>query len=384
MTRSRFLARAATVAAVAGGSALVPLTALTASASAASPKYVSDPSSLVNPFIGTTNGGDTFPGADLPFGMIQLGPVTPSHPSGGNYSYNDTTIDGYSLNDMSGPGCAAEGDVPILPTSGAVPASPADASSPLDHSQESASPGYYQLTSGGVETQLATTMRAGAERFTFPTGSAGNLLFKLSGSSTPDSATHFQVVSDKEVQGYVTTGDFCGANNQYTLHFDMTFNRPIASYGTWTNGQTQANDKAMTTHLTAAQQAQARQAAKLAGQQALADKGLPGTRNSANGKLRAGTSTAPAATPKALAPPVTGADGAYVSFNPANGVVQAKVGISYVSTANAASNLAAEVPASSSFASVKRSATTAWNQALGKIQIAGGTTDQQTPCYTGL
>jgi hypothetical protein len=83
-------------------------------------------------------------------------------------------------------------------------------------------------------------------------------------------------------------------------------------------------------------------------------------------------------------PPVTGADGAYVSFaNPANGVVKAKVGISYVSNDNATANLTKEIPAFN-FNSVKAAANTAWNQALGKIQIGGGTATQQTTFYTGL
>src|SRR5215469_13580418 len=80
----------------------------------------SDPAALVNPFIGTTNRGNTFPGADAPFGMVQWSPDTTSRPDGGGYSYNDSAITGFSLTHMSGPGCHAEGDVPVLPTTGAV------------------------------------------------------------------------------------------------------------------------------------------------------------------------------------------------------------------------------------------------------------------------
>ena len=294
MPRSRLLVRAATAAALVSGGALIPLCATSPASAASGPSYVKDPASLVNPFIGTSNGGDVFPGADLPFGMIQWSPDTPSRPSGGGYEYTDNSITGYSLSHLSGPGCGAEGDVPILPTTGAVPSDPSSATQPLDHSQETATPGYYSLDAGGVTTQLSTTTRAGIAKFAFPSGtSAGNLLFKLSDSGAPDSATHFQVVSNKEISGYVTTGDFCGATNQYTLHFDMTFNRPITGYGTWTNGSTpQANVKTLSTKLTAAQQATARQQAKVAGLQALSTDGLAGSRNSANGKLRANGSNA--------------------------------------------------------------------------------------------
>lgn len=362
------------------GGALIPLCA-TASA-APGPSYVPNPASLVNPLIGTANGGDTFPGADQPFGMIQWSPDTPSRPPGGGYQYSDNSIMGYSLTHLSGPGCGAEGDVPILPTTGAVGSNPSSATEPLSHSQETATPGYYQLNAGGVNTQLTTSLRSGIARFQFPTSaSTGNLLFKLSDSGAPDTATHFQVVSSREISGFVTTGDFCGASNQYTLHFDMTFNRPIASYGTWTNGSTpQANVKSMTTHLSAAQRAKAAKQAKVAGLKALSTKGLPGARNSANGRLRDNAGSARAA----AAPPVTGADGAYVSFNTGTrGAVEAKVGLSYVSNANAATNLAREIP-NWSFGSVKAAAHTAWNQALSKIQVAGGTNTQQTVFYTAL
>src|SRR5579875_2451382 len=142
MTRSSILARAAATAAVVSGGALISFSAsagaATSASHASSPAsraaavghatsgagYVPDPTTLVNPFIGTTNGGDTFPGADMPFGMIQWSPNTPSRPPGGNYYYGDTSILGYALTNMSGPGCASEGDVPILPTTGAIPGDP--------------------------------------------------------------------------------------------------------------------------------------------------------------------------------------------------------------------------------------------------------------------
>src|ERR1700722_8733980 len=231
MPHSGLLVRAATAAALVSGVALIPLCATSSASASSASSYVKNPASLVNPFIGTSTGGDVFPGADVPFGMIQWSPDTPTRPAGGGYQYTDNSITGYGLNHLSGPGCGAEGDVPILPTAGAVASDPSSATQPLDHSQETATPGSYSLDAGGVTTQLSTTTRAGIARFAFPSGtSAGNLLFKLSDSDAPDSATHFQVVSNREISGYVTTGDFCGATNQYTLHFDMTFNRPITGY----------------------------------------------------------------------------------------------------------------------------------------------------------
>ena len=77
--------------------------------------------------MGTGVGGasvgniDTFPGADMPFGMLQWSPDTaPDRASGGGYSYKDSAISGFSLTHLSGPGCAIYGDIPVLPTVGAV------------------------------------------------------------------------------------------------------------------------------------------------------------------------------------------------------------------------------------------------------------------------
>lgn len=80
--------------------------------------FVAHPASLVDPIIGTSGAVDDFPGADVPFGMLQWSPDTPSRPAGGGYEYNDKSVTGFSLTHISGPGCPAAGDIPILPTSG--------------------------------------------------------------------------------------------------------------------------------------------------------------------------------------------------------------------------------------------------------------------------
>src|ERR1051326_3525946 len=91
-----------------GAGALVAATALPFTATnAAGATLVSDPASVVNPFIGTSNSADDFPGADVPFGMVQWSPDTPSRPDGGGYEFNDSSITGFSLTHLSGPGCGA-------------------------------------------------------------------------------------------------------------------------------------------------------------------------------------------------------------------------------------------------------------------------------------
>ncbi|WP_410672220.1 lectin [Amycolatopsis sp. cmx-4-68] len=317
---------AATVLALAG---LIPVPASAA-------PLVTDPASLVNPFIGTSNAADDFPGADVPFGMVQWSPDTPSRPDGGGYEYKDSAITGFSLTHLSGPGCGADGDVPILPTVGAVNTG---ASVSFSHSNESAGPGAYSVGLGnGVKTELTTALRSGIGRFTFPATSQANLQFKLNGSQNGTSNQTWTVVSPTEVSGSVTSGHFCGAGFTYTLYFDVVFDRAFSSSGT-------------------------------AAATAVTPKAAPG-------KLH-GTATAEAA-------PAAGPGSAYVRFDTTtNPTVQAKVGISYVSVANAVANRAADIPAFD-FAATKQAAHDSWNQLLGRIQVAGGTAAQQRVFYTAL
>jgi len=338
---------------------------LTPAATAAPVAFVSDPASVVNPLIGTSNGFDDFPGADVPFGMVQWSPDTPSRPAGGGYEYNDKTIMGYSLTHISGPGCGALGDVPILPTVGAVGTSPGATMAPFAHTDEQASAGYYALTAGGVKTELTATTRSGMSRFTFPAQNASNLLFKLSGSAAGTDATHFQVINDHEVAGWVTSGHFCGANDKYTVYFDMQFDQKFTAQGTWKNSAVSPGSTAMTDQ----------PAKPLAGT-------TPSKPNQPHfhGKTPQGTTPAQ----PMISPPVSGADGAYVTFDTtANPVVQAKLGLSYVSTDNAAANRTKENPGWN-FDAVRTGAHKSWNAMLGKIQIGGGTASQQRVFYTAL
>ncbi|WP_329366152.1 lectin [Streptomyces sp. NBC_00669] len=314
---------------------------------------VTSPATLVNPFIGTSNQADDFPGADVPFGMVQWSPDTPSRPSGGGYEYNDSTITGFSLTHIAGPGCGAAGDVPVLPTVGAVNTGATDA---FSHSNESASAGSYKVTlNNQVTTELTATTRSGMARFTFPSSTQSNLVFKLNGSQNGDTSTQFTKVSDTEVSGQVTSGHFCGAGNTYTVYFDMVFDQPFASQGSSvvkpsatapaTSGKTSKN------------------AAEKPNKPVL------------HGKApKAATSKSPDAA----------ASNGYVTFNTtSNPVVQAKVGVSYVSVANAVANRTAE-NSGWDFDATRTAAQGSWNSALGKVQIAGGTSAQQQSFYTAL
>lgn len=132
---------------------------------------VRDPAALMNPLLGTSHDGNTFPGADTHFGMSQWDPDTPARPPGGFYAYSDNVATGFSLNHIPGPGCGAMGDILVLPTIGAVDG---DASGGFSHAAEKASAGAYPVDLyNGVDIELTTTQRSGMARFTFPTNHSG-------------------------------------------------------------------------------------------------------------------------------------------------------------------------------------------------------------------
>src|ERR1700761_1546091 len=145
-----------TLAVVASVALAVPLGATAAHADSL-PPLVSDPTAYVNPLIGSTNAGNTYPGAVTPFGMVAFSPQTStgnqiSTPAPGGYRYDATKIRGFSLTHLSGVGCSgANGDIPIMPQVGDVTTSPTsdttDAvyASTYSHANEAAEPGYYKV-----------------------------------------------------------------------------------------------------------------------------------------------------------------------------------------------------------------------------------------------
>jgi putative alpha-1,2-mannosidase len=170
--------------------------------------------------------------------MLSFSPDTPSRPDGGGYDYADSSIMGFSLTHMSGPGCSAYGDFPVLPTVGALGADPVNTTEPFEHSQEQAAPGSYSVTlnpstSSAIQADLAATTRTGIGTFTYPGTAAANMLFKLGDAQSGNVAADVQVVGNDEVTGDETAGQFCGSAGTYPVHFVAKFSRPFSSYGTW-------------------------------------------------------------------------------------------------------------------------------------------------------
>ncbi|QHA02554.1 hypothetical protein GQF42_03950 [Streptomyces broussonetiae] len=278
---------------------------------------VSDPVALVNPYIGSGansdfSAGNTFPGADVPHGMLQWSPDTTSRPKGGGYNHADSAVSGFSLTHVSGVGCDAAGDLPILPVVGPIGSDPGSTTESFSHANETAAPGFYSVSLGNsTGVALTTATHAGIGRFTFPASPQADLLLKLNDTQTPYASSTLDVTGGDTVTGSVTSTGFCEATNPFTVYFALTFDHPFTATGGYSGGE-------------------------------------------------------------------------YLTFDTTSSrTVEARVGISYTSAAEAAANRDAEVTGKS-FADVKSAATTLWRNALSKITVSGGTSDQQTVFYTAL
>lgn len=365
--------------------ALLPATA----AAAAGHSAVTDPASLVNPLIGTSGQVDTFPGADAPFGMLQWSPDTPNRPAGGGYEYTDTSLTGYSLTHLSGPGCSALGDVPILPTVGAIGDKPGDATDSFSHLNEKATAGSYSVSQGsGIGTTLAAATHSGIGTFTFPRTSKANVLLKVAGSANTVDGTSATVMSDHEVTGSVTAGHFCGASgdreHDYTLHFDIVFDRPFSTYGTWTNAGTTAGSRTLSQHATRSAPAPTRPPGAFAGRRPTGPAAKPFLGGAAPNFVTP-SQPAPRGHDDAAQPSAgTGPGGVYLTFDAmAKQTVSARVGVSFTSDANATKNLSTEIP-NWNLNAVAKSTHDSWNSLLRRIAITGGTQAQQQQFYTAL
>ena len=316
---------------------------------------VEDPAALVDPFVGTgaavVPGADpakidTFPGATVPFGMVQWSPDTyPNRRAGGGYAIDDHVTSGFSLTHLSGPGCPVGGDLPILPVAGPPPADPDTATEPFSHATEHANPGFYSVSVGAepVSVSLTATSRTGLGAFVFPRGVQQTILLKGDGSAAGVDHNTITVAGADEVLGSATTGHFCSTTGSYTIHYAVRFDRAFREAGTWI-GST-----------------------KVAARQ-----------------CTAGSSTGPSnAVFGAALTAGGGGCGAWLSFDSSSPVVRVKVGLSYTSTAEAQANLDAE-GSSWDIATVQRRARSAWDDLLGRIAVSGGTKTGRTIFYTAL
>ncbi|MDV9176184.1 GH92 family glycosyl hydrolase [Streptomyces sp. W16] len=303
---------------VAGAVAASALFAVPATAEASADGRLTD---LVNPFIGTENDGNTYPGAAVPFGMVQFSPDT-GHNTG--YDYSQNHIRGFSLVHLSGVGCGLGGDLPVLPTTGDVTQTDyAQYAAEFGHDDEHASPGYYQVgLKTGIEAELTATARTGVQRYTFPATDKANVLLNAAQSLHSGVSSKVDVLDNRTVRTTITGRGFCQDTKPYTVYTITRFDRPFTTYGTW-NGST----------------------------------------------VTAGSRS--------------GSGGAYVRFDTSKDrTVEATTALSYVDAHGAAVNLRAE--GGSSFDAVRHRAQRAWEDRLDDVRTQGGSDALRRTFYSSL
>jgi len=201
---------------------------------------------LVDPFVGTGPDGHTFPGATVPFGMVQLspdtqiGPFKQSYKWASGYRYEDTTILGFSHTHFSGSGHSDLGDVLLQPISGDVRLEPGDIDKPesgyrsrFSHKQERAEPGYYavDLLDYDVHVELTASARVGVHRYTYPVGKPAYVLVDLRSSiyNYPGKVlwSRLRIRDDRTVTGMRETRGWAAGRQ---LYFAMRFSQPLGQH----------------------------------------------------------------------------------------------------------------------------------------------------------
>ena len=287
-----------------------------------------------DPFVGTENGGNIVPGAQIPFGFVHVSPDTEKPTTAGYNSYEN--ILGFSQTHVSGTGGASKyGNFLTVPLVGKLRVN--NLGSPK--TEEGASPGYYtvRLTRSSVKAELTATRLVAMHRYTYPASKLSHVLIDASSVVQPETGNDaiknphpvdcsVRVIAPNRIEG---SGNFIGGWSQspYTIHFSAEFDRPFSAFGTWRDNRIEE-----------------------------------GVASAANeGKV-----------------------GAYATFDTtSNQTIQMKIGVSFISPEKARINLSQEIPGWD-FDGVRRRAEAAWESALGQIKIEGGTEDQRKIFYSAL
>lgn len=191
-----------------------------------------DYASRVNPFIGTGGTGHTFPGAVLPFGMVQLSPDTRidgSWEGCSGYYHSDSVIYGFSHTHLSGTGVSDYGDILIMPTTGEPSLKNKDYSSHFSHLKETASPGFYQvqLDDDHIKAELTATTRVGVHRYTFPKTDKANIIIDLL-HRDKTLRSNITIIDSVTIIGYRVSEAW--AREQH-VYFALKFSKPFKKNG---------------------------------------------------------------------------------------------------------------------------------------------------------
>lgn len=315
----------------------------------------------VNPFIGTSNFGTTNPG---PIAVRGMANVSPFNVAGAKnlplekdsrwlstpYVHENKFLTGFSHANLSGVGCPELGVILAMPTTGKLETDHLKYGSA--YGDEVSKAGYYsnRLEKYDIKVETTASTRVGISKYNFPKGKA-NILLNLGLGLTNEQGARLRIVSPTEVEGMRTVGSFCyyKPEEAYPLYFVARFSEPATTYGIWKKS-----------HKTEGVETQWMQSHG----------------ESYNGKtlLKEGF----------MQEVVGDSIGAYMRYNfdaPTN--VELRVGISYVSVANARENLEKEV-GNKPFKEILAETRKEWNENLSRIEVEGGTEEDKIKFYTAL
>ncbi len=203
---------------------------------------VSNLTHFVNPFIGTDGPGNTYPGATVPFGMVQLSPDIgiPGWDRIAGYYYQDSIISGFSHMHLTGTGAGDLYDVLVMPTNSRfkkrIKANNYKPFSAFSHDNEEASPGYYSvdLLDYGIKAEVTATRRTGIHKYTFPKDSLSQIHIDLGYALNWDAPTdtHIKVLNDSTIEGYRKS---TGWAKDQRVYFQMKLSKPFDSYQLFQN-----------------------------------------------------------------------------------------------------------------------------------------------------
>ncbi len=308
-----------------------------ASARSASVAISQDVTKFVKIAIGTGGHGHTYPGATVPFGMVQLSPDT--YNKGwdwcSGYHYSDKSIMGFSHTHLSGTGDWDMLDVLLMPGTGPAKIVPGTREHPeegyrsrFDHADEIAEPGYYSvdLRDYNIRCELSATERAGIHKYTFPESPTSHFVLDLAHvpGKTPILWSQLKTVNSDTIIGGRSTNGWAEGRQ---IYFAMKFSKPFSAFEIFSDDQ----------------------------------------------KLEAATREANSKSLKCV-----------VHFQTSKGeVIYVKTGISGVSIEGALKNLEREIP-DWDFAKVRRAAHEAWQTELSRISIETSNQKHKEIFYTGL
>ncbi|MCS3871026.1 putative alpha-1,2-mannosidase [Chryseobacterium ginsenosidimutans] len=199
-------------------------------------------SQYVNPFIGTGGHGHTFPGAIVPFGMVQLSPDTRidgSWDGCSGYHYSDSVIYGFSHTHLNGTGVSDYGDIMLMPTMGNPSLNSKDYSSKFSHKNEKATAGFYsvKLDKNNIDVRLTTTKRVGYHEYTFNNAGNANIILDLNHRDKLLEG-EVKIIDSKTIEVFRRSEAW--ATNQY-IYARIEFSKPMKISKKLANGKDENN-----------------------------------------------------------------------------------------------------------------------------------------------